>query len=116
MLSLASNDIHEKTKDRIIQVAPYAQLVAKYIHETVQRIVAKEDAGLAPIALTVREKECLMWAAEGKTSWETSQILNISERTVVFHLGNAARKLNVANRPQAVARAISQRLITPQIV
>ena len=49
-----------------------------------------------------------------KSAWETGQILNISERTVIFLLQNAAEKLQVSNRPQAVARAVSQQLIMPQ--
>jgi DNA-binding CsgD family transcriptional regulator len=65
--------------------------------------------------LTDREKECLLWAAEGKTSWETAQILHISERTVIFHLQNATRKLNAANRQNAIARAVVMGLITPQL-
>ena len=55
-----------------------------------------------------------MWSAEGKTAWEISQILHISERTVVFHLQNASEKLGVVNRQQAVAHAISLGLVTPQ--
>ncbi len=44
---------------------------------------------------------------EPEVSWEISQILSVSERTVVFHIGNACRKLQVSNRRQAVARGIS---------
>ena len=33
-------------------------------------------------ALTTRELDCLKWCAEGKTDWETSVILGISEGTV----------------------------------
>lgn len=68
----------------------------------------------APIpSLTSREKECLQWAAAGKTSWEIARILSVSERTVIFHIGNATKKLGATNRRQAVARAISLRLIAP---
>jgi LuxR family transcriptional activator of bioluminescence operon len=69
-----------------------------------------------PTELTPRERECLLWAAEGKTSWETAQILGISERTVIFHLRNVTEKLNVSSRQQAIARAISQGLIAPQLI
>ena len=55
---------------------------------------------------TVREKETLKWAYEGKTAWEIGIILSISERTVKFHLNNIYQKLNVTNRSQAVAKAI----------
>ena len=62
--------------------------------------------------LTTREVECLKWAADGKTEWETSAILSISEHTADKHLANARRKLGAANRAQAVANAIRWGIIT----
>lgn len=55
--------------------------------------------------LTPRERECLLWAFEGKTARDTAQIIECSERTVIFHLANAMRKLNVENKVAAVQRA-----------
>lgn len=55
--------------------------------------------------LTPREQECLQWAALGKSEWEVSQILGISEHTAEKHLLNAKTKLGAANRVQAVAEA-----------
>jgi LuxR family quorum sensing-dependent transcriptional regulator len=62
--------------------------------------------------LTPREIECLKWAADGKTEWEISAILHISEHTADKHLANAHRKLGAANRVQAVAVAIRWGLIS----
>ena len=56
--------------------------------------------------LTPREIECLKWAADGKSEWEISAILQISEHTADKHLANAHRKLGAANRAHAVALAI----------
>lgn len=64
-----------------------------------------------PARLSKREIECLQWAAVGKTSWETACILEVRERTVNFHLGNAFGKLKVNNKQAAVAQAILQGLI-----
>lgn len=61
--------------------------------------------------MTAREREVLRWAADGKTSWEVSVILRISERTVKFHLIQASRKLNAVNRTAAVAKALARGLI-----
>lgn len=115
MLSLASNDKPEKSKSRIQQSLPEVNLLAGYVHEAASRIVVSERVELEKVQLTDREQECLLWATEGKTSWETSQILGISERTVIFHLQNASKKLNVVNRQQAVARAVAMGLIRPQL-
>ncbi len=61
--------------------------------------------------LTERELECLRWAADGKTAWETGMVLNVSERTVNFHMANAQKKLMASNKIQAVARAILYNLL-----
>jgi len=73
---------------------------------------AKDDASATPkFVLTPRELECLQWASKGKTAWETSQILAVSESTVIFHLRNATRKLNATNRVHAVTKALQASLI-----
>lgn len=53
--------------------------------------------------LTPREREILHWVTEGKTNWEISTILNISERTVKFHLDNIKEKLGAVSKTHAVA-------------
>jgi DNA-binding CsgD family transcriptional regulator len=60
--------------------------------------------------LSKREKEVLRWLKEGKSSWEVAFILNISERTVNFHVNNIMLKLNAVSRTQAVAVAIEKGL------
>ena len=62
--------------------------------------------------LSSREYDCLYWAAQGKTSWEIGCILNISERTANFHIGNICRKLHVRTRQAAITAAIRQGLLT----
>jgi LuxR family quorum sensing-dependent transcriptional regulator len=56
--------------------------------------------------LTPREREVLTWAAAGKSAWETSVLLGISEATVITHLEHIRRKLNVANTTHAVVVAL----------
>jgi DNA-binding CsgD family transcriptional regulator len=63
--------------------------------------------------ISARELDCLKWMAAGKTAWEASVILGISERTVRFHLNAAREKLNCLTTTQAVAKAVSQQLISP---
>jgi DNA-binding CsgD family transcriptional regulator len=61
--------------------------------------------------LTPKEKQVLKWTKEGKSSWETSAILGISERTVKFHIGNIMQKLDASSRAHAVAIAIEQGIL-----
>lgn len=89
-------------------------LFACYLHEAIQNLTARESPAPADQkSLTHRESQCLLWAAVGKTSWEIAKILNISERTTVFHFTNAAAKLGAVNRRQAVVRAIALGFINP---
>lgn len=68
-------------------------------------------AGTAGIALSSKERECLMWVSLGKTAWETAGIIGRSRRTVEFHLNNATVKLNASNKIHATALAIRQGLL-----
>jgi len=63
------------------------------------------------VRLTDRERDALWWVAEGKSDWEISVILSVSETTVRFHVDNARRKLGAVNRAQAVARLAAARLL-----
>ena len=85
------------------------RLICILCHQKVLRGRSQNQISL----LTSREKECLLWVARGKSSWEVSQILEISEQTVVFHLKNSMKKLEVFNRTHAVVRAIQLGLIVP---
>jgi len=73
---------------------------------------ANEAPVVDHVELTGRETECLKWAALGKSEWEISQILGISEHTSEKHLLNAKYKLGAVNRVQAVAEAIRRGYIS----
>jgi DNA-binding CsgD family transcriptional regulator len=53
----------------------------------------------------VRERDCLAWAAKGKSDWDIGEILNISEKTARQHIENARLKFGVKTRVQAVVLA-----------
>ena len=62
------------------------------------------------VHLTDRERDALAWVAEGKSDWEISMILGVSESTARFHVDNARKKLGAVNRAHAVARMTAARL------
>ena len=62
--------------------------------------------------LTKREIEVINWLKEGKTYWEISQILNITESGVRFHVENLKKKFEVVSLTQAVAVAMSKGIIS----
>ncbi len=85
------------------------QVLASYFHQHILRIYGNDAE--SQILVSARELDCLKWVAAGKTAWEASVILGISESTVRFHLNAAREKLNCLTTTQAVAKAVSQQLI-----
>lgn len=79
-------------------------LASVYLHNKLCAM-RRHSEGLM-IDLTDREGECLTWAAAGKSDWEIGQILNISAKTVNYHIENAKRKFGVSTRVQAIVAAI----------
>ena len=75
------------------------------VHFCMSRIVAPKLLPEIAVQLSRREVEMLRWTGEGKTSGEIAHILNITERTVNFHIGTAMAKLNAVNKTAAVLRA-----------
>lgn len=85
-------------------------ILAMHFHACVAELSAAR--GKQPeVKLTRRETEVMTWIAHGKTTWEISEILRISEPTVVFHCENAKKKLGAFSRSYAVAKALSLGLL-----
>lgn len=88
-------------------------MISIYAHNKIKELKSGGKSAVVDraINLTPREKECISWCSEGKTAWEISAILGISERTVSHILENAQRKMNTTNRTQLVAETIRAGLI-----
>lgn len=56
--------------------------------------------------LTDREKEVLRWTADGKSASEIALLMNVSERTVSFHINHVLSKLGAANKTAATVQAV----------
>jgi DNA-binding CsgD family transcriptional regulator len=64
------------------------------------------------LKVTRRESQVLGWIAAGKSDWAIGRILNISGKTVNFHVENAKRKFGVGTRVQAVIAAMREGVIS----
>jgi LuxR family quorum sensing-dependent transcriptional regulator len=84
-------------------------LTALYAFDRIRRLSGRSRRPKP--SLTPREREVLCWVAQGNSAWEIGEILSIAKRTVDEHAQSAMRKLGAANRTQAVAIAIRDRLI-----
>jgi len=108
-IGLARNH-DEKTKD--YRALSDLQLLSIHYNEIIRSFIQPAQE----IKITKREKEVLLWSSEGKTDYEISFILGISENTVRFHWKNIFKKLDAHGRVYATAKAIRLQLITPQSI
>ncbi len=88
--------------------------IAHLAHETMQRfpLFAKRINTLdRVIMLTPRERECLLWSAQGCQVGEVADRMKVADRTAEHHLAAARRKLHARTTAQAVARALSMGML-----
>jgi DNA-binding NarL/FixJ family response regulator len=71
-----------------------------------------DDLGVPDEPLTPREHDVLELVAEGLSNKAIGARLGISDQTVKFHVASISGKLGVANRTEAVRRALRRGLIT----
>lgn len=91
---------------------PIIEYITPHIHAIFNREGEYQRKSLWKPKLTERELEVLNLVKNGKSNWDISQILAISERTVKYHLSNIYEKLSVVNRSQSIAQAIHHGIIS----
>ncbi|WP_083854357.1 LuxR family transcriptional regulator [Sinorhizobium sp. CCBAU 05631] len=83
----------------------YFQLAALHFH--LRAAMSVNSSGIEEIPdLSPREKECILWTARGKSSWEIGKILGITLNTANFHIKNAMQKLETSSRTAAAIKAL----------
>jgi LuxR family quorum-sensing system transcriptional regulator CciR len=81
------------------------QLVGAYAFEAARRMRRSRFSD-GPIQLTDRQRECVMWAARGKSDWEIARVLGLSEATVGEHLRHAYERYGVGKRTLVTVHAL----------
>ncbi len=91
--------------------APTLKLVSLFLHEKFRTLRGENrDTPILP-TLSKQERECLTWAAAGKTNWEIGEIVSISEASVRTYIRRAKLKLGVTTKIQAIVAATHYRLL-----
>jgi LuxR family transcriptional regulator, quorum-sensing system regulator CciR len=107
--NFAVSPLHEAPRSAY----PMAQLVGSFAFQSARKLVVRMRAspGSDTVQLTDRQLECIVLVARGKTDWEISKILGISEETVKQHIADARQRYDVPKRVQVVLRALFDGLV-----
>ena len=107
LLQDTSQDLQISCFSETMSIAYERQQQKMHLLRIVQNKLQKIASDLQlHLPITKRESEVLYWVSYGKTSWEISQILDMSPRTVNKHLEQIYKKLGVDNRTSAAAISI----------
>jgi LuxR family transcriptional regulator len=83
----------------------FSVFISRHLHALAIAIQPKKTVPPKASTLSRRELEVLKLSADGKTAYEIARILNLSERTINFHVSRAIEKLGVNNKIAAVIAA-----------
>jgi LuxR family quorum-sensing system transcriptional regulator CciR len=89
---------------------PAIQALGSFAFEKAREIVRynrqPSEEFVVPAPLTERQRDCLVFAAQGKSDSVIAQLLDIRPRTVNEHIEAAKRRYSVATRSQLIVRAL----------
>lgn len=91
-----------------LDLLPHVQMLCCHVWS---KLDPGTPRGLVEDPLSDRERECLRWVSEGKTTDEVALILDVSANTVNRYVLHAAQKLSAASRTMAIAVAIRNGII-----
>lgn len=97
--------------DLVAGRSPLSTMIARTIVRRVQADMPLSPDNHSMPALTEREFDILWGIAKGFTYAEVAERLRISRNTVMTHIKNLYRKLEVNSRSEAVFTAINRRII-----
>lgn len=84
-----------------------AQLAGAFAFEAARRMWRARELGPMPHpVLTDRQRDCLIWIGRGKSDWEVSRIMGISQETVVRHIKQARERYGVDKRTSLLVRTL----------
>jgi DNA-binding CsgD family transcriptional regulator len=115
MLSLnqAAPTLERWSAEQRSHIAGQASILGKVLSRTMRRFLNEQELlfPAPPMKLNLREREILTLAAAGKTSKEIAGTVGIAKITVDTLVGIILSKMGALNRNQAIAKAISNKLI-----
>lgn len=112
-LGLCGYVLKEDAFDELGRAINALQKGEQYISPKLMQVIAEyyQKRETEKKLLTSREVDVLGWAAKGQSNKEIARSLDISERTVRFHISNCCIKLKAHGRSNAVAKALKMELV-----
>jgi LuxR family quorum-sensing system transcriptional regulator CciR len=97
-----------------VDMLPLAQLAGAFAFEGARRLWTARGTlpTPPPPALTDRQRDCVLWAARGKSDWEISRILGVGEETVIRHIKQARERYGVQKRTSLAIRTLFDGTLT----
>lgn len=99
--------------DALLSPAATRSLITQYLTSAKPEVPAEPIERLA--ALTARERQVMVLAAEGRSNAEIAEELVVSPLTVRTHIQRAMTKLHARDRTQLVVIAYTTGLVRPQL-
>ena len=90
----------------------FSPKVSRIMLEDYVRKLRKTGAEDSYDLLSAREREILQLVAEGKSSKEIANLLNLSVYTVETHRGNIMQKLNLRGIPELILYAVRKGIVS----
>lgn len=84
----------------------FSMFICRHLHALIAQSLPKRMLKPPAAHLSPREVDVLELAAAGKTAEESARILNLSARTIHFHIQSAIDKLGVSNKIAAIIAAL----------
>jgi two-component system, NarL family, response regulator NreC len=90
----------------------FSPKVSRILLEDYMRKLRKTGAEDSYDLLSAREREILQLVAEGQSSKEIANLLNLSVYTVETHRGNIMQKLNLRGIPELILYAVRKGIVS----
>lgn len=94
----------------------FSVFIGRHLHALIAQTLPRKSTKPSVPHLSPREIDVLKLAADGKTAYESAMILNLSARTVNFHVQSAILKLGVNNKISAVIAATKDGILNSSAI
>ena len=109
LMSISANDINS---ERLVTLHSTGfSMLSEYSGQGKSNEKSDDKKPQERSILTAGERRVMLWCGNGKTSFEISRILGLSEHTVNHYIASAVRKLDATNRTHAIAKALKMNIV-----